>query len=78
MKPRMPYLGILGNNLEKSLSYLKPVLSNLPYWKVWCKKKKSFNLGPKMLDLHILGLEYLKSTPSNLSHCKILWNNVNA
>ena len=54
----MPYLGVLGCNFENPLSYLKSAPSNLPYCKDWCKKLKSFNLGPKMSDLRILGVEF--------------------
>ena len=53
----MPYLSVLGRHFEKPLSYLKLAPSNLPYCKIWCKKTKFLNLGPKMLDFHILGLE---------------------
>ena len=49
------------------------------------KKWKCLNLGPKIPYLGILGLElkkklllYLKSAPSNLTNCEILWNNENA
>ena len=38
LEPKMPYLAFLGSNFEKPLSYLKSVLSNFPYCKVWCKK----------------------------------------
>ena len=45
-------------------------------------KAKPLNLGPKMPDLSIccrleIMLSYLKSEPSNLSNCKILWENEN-
>ena len=53
----MPYLGVLGSNFEKPLSYLKSTPLNLPYWTVWCKRQKSLNLGPKMSYLGIFGLE---------------------
>ena len=36
----MPYLGVLGSNFEKLLSYLKSVSSDLCYYKVWCKNEK--------------------------------------
>ena len=39
LKPKMPYLGILVNNFEKPLSYLKSAPSNLPYGKMWCKNE---------------------------------------
>ena len=54
----MPYSGILGYNFEKIELYLKSVPSNLSYCKVWCKTKKSLNLGPKILYLYIFGLEF--------------------
>ena len=53
----MPYLGVLGSHFERPLSYLKLASSNLTYRKIWCKKTKFLNLGPKKLDFHILGLE---------------------
>ena len=34
----MPYLGALGSNVEKALSYLKSAPSSLPYCKVMSKK----------------------------------------
>ena len=54
----MPYSGILGCNFEKTELYLKSVPSNLSYCKVWCKNKKTLNLGPKILYLYIFGLEF--------------------
>ena len=57
LETKMPYLGILGSNFEKPLSYLEPTPSNLPYCK-FDPKKKFLNLGPKMPDLRILGLEF--------------------
>ena len=36
----MPYLGVLGSNFEKLLSYLRIVSSDLCYCKVWCKNEK--------------------------------------
>ena len=54
----MSYLGVLNNNFGKPSSYLKSAPPNLPYCKVWCNKYKSLNLGLKMLDLRILGLEF--------------------
>ena len=53
----MLYLGALGSNFEKPLSYLKSRSSNLSHSKCWCKKK-SLNLGPKMPVLRIFGLEF--------------------
>ena len=53
----MPYLGVLGSHFERPLSYLKLAPSNLTYRKIWCKKTKFLNLGPKKLDFYILGLE---------------------
>ena len=35
----MPYLGVLGKNFEKLLSYLKLAPSDLSCCKVWCKNK---------------------------------------
>ena len=58
LAPEMPYSGILGYNFEKIELYLKSVPSNLSYCKVWCKNKKSLNLGPKILYLYIFGLEF--------------------
>ena len=46
----MPFLGVLGSNFDKPLSYLKLAPWNLPYSKVWCKNKKSLNFKPKMPD----------------------------
>ena len=57
LETKMPYLGVLGSNFEKTLSYLKSAPSNFPCWKVSCKKKKVLNLGQKMPDLCILGQE---------------------
>ena len=34
----MPYLGVLGSNIEKTVLYLKSAPLNLSYCKVWCKK----------------------------------------
>ena len=53
----MPYLGVLDSNFEKPLLYLKSTPLSLPYCKVWCKRQKSLNLGPKMPYLGIFGLE---------------------
>ena len=54
----MPYLGFLGSNFERPLSCLKSAPSNLPCCKVSCKRSKFLNLGPKMPDFCILGLEF--------------------
>ena len=35
---KISYLGVLGSNIGRPLSYLKLVSSNLPYCKVSCKK----------------------------------------
>ena len=51
----MPYLGVLGSNFEKPLSYLEPTPSNLSYCKFGAKK---IHLGSKTPDLCILGLEF--------------------
>ena len=56
----MPELSVLGSNFEKTLSYLQSAPSNLPYSKVWCQKEKSLNLGPKMPDFCILGMDLKK------------------
>ena len=53
----MPYLGVLGSNFEKLLSYLKSEPSNLLHDKVWNKTQNS-QIWDKMLDLGVLGLEY--------------------
>ena len=39
LKPKMPYLGVLGSNFEKPEWYLKSVPSNLSYCKVWYENK---------------------------------------
>ena len=57
-RTKIDLLGFLGSNFEKPLSYLKSVPSNLPYCKVWSKKYKSWNLGPKIPDLNIFGEEF--------------------
>ena len=65
------------------MSYLKSAPSILPYCKVWCKNKKSLNLGPKMRDMCIFVLElkillsYLKLVSSNLPCFKIWFKNKN-
>ena len=56
--PETPYVGVLGSNFEKQLSYLPVAPSNLPYCKIWCKNFKSLNFGPKILHLGIFGLEF--------------------
>ena len=54
----MSYLGVLGSNFEKPQSYLKSAAFYWPYCKGWCKKQNLFNLGPKIPDVRILGLEF--------------------
>ena len=44
--------------LKKTFSHLQSASLNLPYCKVWGKKQKSLNLGPKVSDFRILGLEF--------------------
>ena len=51
----MPYWGIFGSNIEKLLSYLKAYLISK-----FGAKIKILNLGPKMLDLSVFGLEFEK------------------
>ena len=71
--------GSLSWNVEKLFSRLKSVPSNLRYCKVWSKKQKSLNLGPKMVDFSFFGggldlkilLSYLKLPLSNLPNCKV-------
>ena len=122
LEPKMPYLGILGCDFEKPLSYLKSAPSNLPCCKVSWKKNKNLKFGTKNArflyfgagiwkyhcqiwnqcpriclatrfgaNIDILKFRikkawyeyfwtgswrlYLKSVPSNLSNCKISWNN---
>ena len=53
----MPYWGVFGNNIEKLLSYLKAYLISK-----FGAKIKILNLGPKMLDLGVFGLEFEKIT----------------
>ena len=54
----MPYLGIFGLELKKLLSYLKSAPWNLSNYKILRKKPTYLNLGPKMPDLGIFGLEF--------------------
>ena len=56
----MPYLGILGLEFKKLLSYMKSAPSNLSNCKISQKKQKSLNLGPKMPYLGIFWLEFEK------------------
>ena len=58
----MPYSGIFVKEFEKKklFALLKSAPSNLPISKTSRKKKKYLNLGPKMLDLGIFGLEFEK------------------
>ena len=75
----MPYLGIFWLQFEKHCCHIwnqHPQISPIAN----LAKKKSLNLGSKICNLGIFGLEseknilsYLKSAPSNLSKCKILW-----
>ena len=48
----MPYLGVLGSNFKRILSYLKSAPSK------FFAKKKFLKFGPKMSDLGIFGLEF--------------------
>ena len=64
-EPKITYLGVLGCRLEKLLSYLQSVPSNLPYSKFGAKNKNPLKLGLKMPDFCILGLEFEKK------HCHI-------
>ena len=55
----MSYLGIFGLKFEKKEKRkLKSASLNLSCCKVWCKNKKSLNLGPKIIDLGIFGLGF--------------------
>ena len=54
----MCYLYVFGSNFENTFSHLQSASLNLSYCKVWCKKQKSLNLGPKVPDFRILGLEF--------------------
>ena len=58
MEPRMSYLGVLGSNFEKPLSYLKSALLEFSLLQSLLQKKKSLNLEPKMPDLRYFGLEF--------------------
>ena len=51
---RMSYLGVLGSDSEKLLSYLNSAPSNLCYCKVWCKTK-----NPSIWDQKCLILVFL-------------------
>ena len=83
MKRKIPYLGILAQNFEKLLLYLKSASSSLPNHKKLFKTTKEANLGPTVPYLGILGckfeklLIYLKLAPSNLSKCKVSCINKN-
>ena len=77
--PKMPYWAFLtknttfmyfwAKNFATILSYLISAAWNLSISKILQQKKKKLNLGPKILVLDILGLEfekklsYLKSAP---------------
>ena len=41
LEPKMPYLGVLGSNFEKTWSYLKSAPLNLPICKIWRKNKNA-------------------------------------
>ena len=72
-EPKMPHLGVLGNNFEKVLSYLKSAPSNLKM-KIKMLKfgtKNSWFCGFLGWNWKILK-SYLKSAPSELPDCKIL------
>ena len=68
----MPYLGFFG--LEVSIKYCH--ISNQHYQmcliEKFCEETKKSNFGTKMPYL-----SHSKLAPSNLSNCKILWNNQN-
>ena len=57
----MPYLVFLHWNLKKLLSYLKLAPQNLPNCKISRKKQKCLNLGPKVFNSGIFGLELEKN-----------------
>ena len=52
--------------------------------RIFAKKQKCLNLGPKISELGIFGLEFennidiFESVPSNLSNCEFLSRNKNA
>ena len=94
LRPKLPFLGILdqkylisvflGKNFEKTIVIFEISTLKFVYLQSFTEKQKCLNLGPKMSDLGIFGLDlktmlsYLKSTPSNLSNCKISRKNKNA
>ena len=51
----MTYLGALGSNLEKLLSYLQLVPSNFSYCKVWGKNKNTQIWDQKCLNWVFFG-----------------------
>ena len=61
MDPKLLYLGVLGSNLKKLLSYLKLALSNLLKCKVSWKTKKPNIWDWKYLIWAFLG-RFLKKT----------------
>ena len=79
----MLYWSVLGSNFEKPLSHLRSAPSNLPCCNVLCKKWKFLNLGLKMSDFRILGLEFeniiviFEISVLNLSSCKVWCKNEN-
>ena len=82
MGQKMPYFGIFGLGFEKTVWNHHPQICLAA---TFAKKQKCLNLQPKMYDSGIFRLEfekkilsYLFSVPSNLSNCKILWNNESA
>ena len=87
MGPKIPYFGIFGLGFEKAVWNHHPQICLTANF---AKKQKCLNLQPKMYDSGIFRLEFEKkkkkkkilsslfSVPSNLSNCKILWNNENA
>ena len=64
----MPYLGIfdrkcliwifLGKNFKKTIVVFEISTLKFAYLQNFPKKQKCLNLGPKMLDLGIFGLEF--------------------
>ena len=58
----MPYLGTVGLEFQKLLSYLKSAPLNFPSCKILWKKQKFLNLGPKISYLGVLWLELKEKT----------------
>ena len=53
---KIPYLDIFGLKIKKKVLYLKWALSNLSNCKIFQRKEKCLNLGPKIPDLSVFRL----------------------